>query len=134
MLNIPVLRWGEAYESLDLDEVKHFFTGETIAKVGQANGGIIKRDMRNAWKAREALLQIPISELIEKIKKAADLFESATLTMGDGKQTPDDFTPQQSSSTGLPEHMCKGNMSKNSFVLRNMDKILDCLTPARPDE
>ena len=132
MLNIPVLRWGEAYESLDLDEVKHFFTGETIAKVGQANGGIIKRDMRNAWKAREALLQIPISELIEKIKKAADLFESATLTMGDGKQTPDDFARQQSSSTGLPEHMCKGNMSKNSFVLRNMDKILDCLTRGLP--
>lgn len=132
MLTIPVLRWGEPYESLDIDEVKHFFTGETIAKVGQANGGIIKRDMRNAWKAREALLQIPIADLIERVKKAADLFESATLPMGDGQQTPDDFARQQSSSTGLPEHMCKGNMSKNSFVLRNMDKILDCLTRGLP--
>ena len=35
---------------------------------------------------------------------------------------------QQSASTGLPEHMCRANMSKNSFVLKNMDRILDCLT------
>ncbi len=132
MLNIPVLRWGEPYESLDIDEVKHFFTGETIAKVGQSNGGIIKRDMRQAHRAREVLLQMSIPEIIEKIKKAADFYESGTLPMGDGTQSPDDFARQQSSSTGLPEHMCKGNMSKNSFVLRNMEKILDCLTRGLP--
>ena len=28
MLNIPILRWGEPYESLDRDEVVHFTTGE----------------------------------------------------------------------------------------------------------
>lgn len=132
MLNIPVLRWGEPYESLDIDEVKHFFTGETIAKVGQANGGIIKRDMRKAHEAREVLLQMSIPDIVEKIKKAADFYESGTLPMGDGTQSPDDFAKQQSSSTGLPEHMCKGNMSKNSFVLRNMEKILDCLTRGLP--
>jgi acyl-CoA reductase-like NAD-dependent aldehyde dehydrogenase len=48
--------------------------------------------------------------------------------MGDGGQSPDEFAHQQSASTGLPEHMCKANMAKNSFVLKNMDKILDCLT------
>ncbi|MEM9646765.1 MAG: aldehyde dehydrogenase family protein, partial [Planctomycetota bacterium] len=40
----------------------------------------------------------------------------------------DDFVHQQSASTGLPEHMCRGNMTKNSFVLSNIDQILDCLT------
>src|SRR5439155_23755905 len=57
-----------------------------------------------------------------------DLYESATLPMGDGQQSPEDFARQQSSSTGLPEHMCRMNMPKNSFVLKNIDKILDCLT------
>lgn len=128
MLNIPVLRWGKPYESLDHDQVLHFDTGEPIAKVSQANRGLIERDMRTAQKARDILRQIPCKELIEKIKKAADLFESATLPLGDGQQSPEDFGRQQSASTGLPEHMCRGNMSKNSFVLRNMDKILDCLT------
>lgn len=134
MLNIPVLRWGQPYESLEQDEVKHFYTGETVAKVGQANGGIIKRDLAKAQKARDILRQIPIPEIIERVKKAADLFESATLPLGDGVQSPDDFAQQQSSTTGLPVHMCKGNMSKNSFVLRNMGKILDCLTRGLPLE
>lgn len=128
MLNIPVLRWGKPYESLDHDQVVHFDTGEPIAKVSQANRGLIERDMRTAQKARDILRQIPCSELIARLKKAADLYESATLPLGDGQQSPDDFAKQQSASTGLPEHLCRGNMSKNSFVLRNMDKILDCLT------
>src|SRR4029078_931484 len=60
--------------------------------------------------------------------KAADLYEHGTLPMGDGTQTPDDFVHQQSASAGLPEHMCRANMTKNSLVLKNMGKILDCLT------
>ena len=128
MLNIPVLRWGSPYESLDKNEVLHFSTGEPIATVSQANEGIIRRDMRKAGKAREVLRQISSADLIGMLNKAADLFESATLPLGDGTQSPDDFVHQQSASTGLPEHMCRGNMGKNSFVLRNMQKILDCLT------
>ena len=128
MLKIPVLRWGKPYESLEFDEVKHFITGETMAKVSQANGGIIGRDMRTAHKAHDTLRQIPISDLIEKMKVVADLYEKGTLPIGDGTQTPDQFARQQSASTGLPEHMCKFNMVKNAFVLRNMGKILDCLT------
>ena len=32
MLNLPVLRWGEPYTSMDVDEVVHFATGEPIAQ------------------------------------------------------------------------------------------------------
>ncbi len=71
----------------------HFRTGEPIAKVSQANGGIIQRDMRKAHQAREILCEIPISELIERVKKAADLYENATLPIGDGTQSPDRFCP-----------------------------------------
>lgn len=128
VLDIPVLRFGQPYDSLEKDEVKHFLTGEPIAKVSQANGGIIQRDIRKAQQARDALREIPPAQLLEMIKKAADLYLNAELPLGNGTQTPDDFAKQQSASTGLPEHMCKGNMAKNSFVLTNMDKILDCLT------
>jgi acyl-CoA reductase-like NAD-dependent aldehyde dehydrogenase len=128
VLNIPVMRWGKPYESLEIDEVLHFATGEPIAKVSQANSGIIQRDMRQAQKARDILREIPCSELIKMLAKAADYYENGTLPMGDGTQSPADFAHQQSASTGLPEHMCKANMAKNSFVLKNMDKILDCLT------
>ena len=128
MLKIPVIRWGQPYESLEIDTVVHFATGEPIAKVSQSNGGIIQRDLRQAKKARDILKQIPCAELIERLKKAGDHYEKGTLPIGDGQQSPDEFAHQQSASTGLPEHMCKANMGKNSFVLKNMDKILDCLT------
>lgn len=128
MLNIPVIRWGKPYESLELDEVVHFSTGESIAQVSQANGGIIQRDMRKANKARDILRSIPCTELIERLKKAGDLYLNGDLPIGDGIQTPDDFAHQQSATTGLPEHMCKANMAKNKFVLDNMETILDALT------
>src|SRR5437867_3293512 len=134
MLNLPILRWGEPYTSLEQDSVVHFISGETLAKVSQANAGLLGRDMRKARRAREALTAIPIAELIGMMKKAADLYLNATLQMGDGAQSPDDFARQQSASTGLPEHMCKGNMKKNHFVLSNMDQILDALTRGLPLE
>lgn len=128
MLKIPVLRWGQPYESLEFDQVVSFVTGETLAKVSQANAGLLAKDMRKAQRAREALREIPCRQLVQMMKKAADLYKDATLPMGDGTQSPDDFARQQSASTGLPEHMCKANMAKNHFVLSNMDRILDCLT------
>src|SRR5688572_9297647 len=128
MVKIPILRWGQPYESLELDKVVHFVTGETLAQVGQANPGLLAKDMNKAQRARDVLREIPCRELVQMMKKAADFYRDATLPMGDGQQSPDDFARQQSASTGLPEHMCKGNMSKNHFVLSNMDRILDSLT------
>jgi acyl-CoA reductase-like NAD-dependent aldehyde dehydrogenase len=128
ILNIPILRWGQPYTSLDTEHVRHFITGETLARVSQANTGLLGRDIRMADRARRVLTEIPIVDLIAMMKKAADLYLNQTLPLGDGAQTPDDFVRQQSASTGLPEHMCRANMSKNHFVLSNMDKILDSLT------
>lgn len=128
MLTIQPLRWGQPYESYELDTVTHFLTGEPIAKVGQATGAMLARDMRHAGRARDVLRDIPCDELIGKIKKAGELYLNGTLPMGDGQQSPDDFARQQSASTGLPVHMCKGNMAKNFFVLSHMDQMLDALT------
>ncbi len=128
MITLSPLRWGKPYESLDFIDVVHFDTGEPIAKIGTVGGGIVGRDMRLAHQAREALLGLSTDELIECCKRAAKLFETADLTVGDSKQSVDDFVHQQSASTGLPEHMCRSNMTKNSFVLSHMDEILQCLT------
>src|ERR1700746_3126562 len=128
MIHIPVLRWGEPYKSMDLDKVVHFQTGEALAEVSRANGGLIERDMRFAKRAREVLREIPIADLLKIMKKAGELYAKAELPLGDGTQTPDQFARMQSATTGLPEHMCKFNMEKNEFVLANMEKILDSLT------
>jgi acyl-CoA reductase-like NAD-dependent aldehyde dehydrogenase len=128
MIEIPVLRWGQPYQSLDVDSVVHFSTGEPIAKVGRANGGLIHRDMRKAQRARDVLTAIPMDELIDRVGRAGELYMSGTLPMGNGTQTPDDFVRAQSASTGLPEHMARANMKKNGFVLAQMRNVLTSLT------
>src|SRR5262245_21155962 len=105
VLNLPVLRWGKPYESLETDTVTHFITGEPIAKVSQANGGLLERDMRFVQRARDVLRDIPADDLIERVKKAGELYLNAKLPLGDGEQGPEEFARQQSASTGLPEHM-----------------------------
>src|SRR5438045_7643790 len=84
--------------------------------------------MRHAQRARDALREVPIADLLRMMKKAGELYVKAELPLGDGTQTPDQFVRMQSATTGLPEHMCRFNMEKNQFVLANMDKILDSLT------
>lgn len=128
MIHIPVLRWGQSYTSIDVDTVVHFATGEPIAKVSRANGGLIQRDMRKAQQARDALKAIPIEDLIGRAGRAGELYMNATLPIGDGTQSPDEFVRAQSASTGLPEHMCRANMKKNEFVLGQMRNILTSLT------
>jgi acyl-CoA reductase-like NAD-dependent aldehyde dehydrogenase len=128
MVQLPVLRWGQPYTSMDIDQVLHFRTGEPIARVSRANGGLIQRDIKKAQRAREALRAIPVDELIARVGKAGELYMNADLPMGDGTQSPDEFARAQSGTTGIPEHLCRGNMKKNGFVLAEMGRILTSLT------
>jgi acyl-CoA reductase-like NAD-dependent aldehyde dehydrogenase len=113
---------------MDVDDVVHFQTGEPIARVSRANGGLIQRDMRKAQRARDVLRELPIDELISRVATAGELYANAELPMGDGTQTPDEFVHAQSASTGLPERLCRANMKKNMFVLSEMRRILTSLT------
>ncbi len=128
MLHLPILRWGDVYKSLDVDTLTHFMTGQAVAEMSRANGAMVQRDMRHAHKARQALRDLPMDDLLAKMHQAADLYLTATLNLGDQAQSPEDFVKIQSATTGLPENMCRANMKKNHFVLQNMPSILDALT------
>ena len=71
MLNIPILRWGKPYTSLDQEEISHFISGEPLARVSQANTGLLALDYQRAKNAREILKEIPAKELITVMGKAA---------------------------------------------------------------
>ena len=128
MINLSPIRWGQQYDSLDVEQINHFLTGEPVARVGTVGAGIVGRDARQARNARKALQAIQPAELIECCKQAGDLYEHGTLTVGDSEQSPEEFVAQQSATTGMPITMCKANVTKNAFVLKNIDRILDALT------
>jgi acyl-CoA reductase-like NAD-dependent aldehyde dehydrogenase len=128
MITLPAIRWGQPYESLEIEEIRHFVTGEIVARVNTVGSGIIRRDARQAAKAREALRSFSPEELIKRCQRAGELFESAALKVGDSEQSPDDFVAQTSATTGMPIAMVRANVTKNAFVLKNIDKILAALT------
>lgn len=128
MIELPAIRWGEPYQSLDVDEVNHFYSGEPVARVHTVGAGIVRRDAKKSRAARRALQSISPAELIAMCKVAGELFETGTLSVGDAKQSPADFIQQQSATTGMPVAMCEANVTKNAIVLKNIDQILECLT------
>lgn len=132
MLEIPVVRWGQPYESLEKADVVHFETGEVMAQMHQANAGLVRMDMRKASNARDLLRQFSSADLVAKCESAADQFLTGDLPFGGGTQSPEDFCRIQSATTGLPLNMARGNMRKVAFVLRNMGDILEALTRGLP--
>mgnify|MGYP002631591430 CR=1 FL=1 len=134
MFEIPILRFGQVYESMEKVSIVHFDTGEELAKLHQATGAMVKLDLKKAQKAREALRSIPVSTLIDICKIAAESYLNETLPMGDEFLSPADFCEMQSATTGLPSQMCATNMRKNAFVLSHMDDVLEALTRGLPHQ
>lgn len=134
MFEVPVLRFGKPYDSMEKVDIKHFETGETLARLHQATGAMVKMDLRKAQQSREALRQFSIDQLIEICKRAADLYLNAELPCGTGSLTPDQFCQMQSATTGIPISLCAFNMRKNSYVLSHMGEVIDALTRGLPHE
>ncbi len=128
MIHLPALRWGTPYKSLDYLEVVHFETGEPVAEISQVLAAMVRHDLQHASRAQAVLREESPKEIAARMNRAADEFMNGELPLGDGSQTPQDYVYQQSSTTGLPEAMCRSNMEKMAFVLREMGNILDSLT------
>ena len=128
MVHLPALRWGTPYESLDSVETVHFDTGEPVARVSKILSAMVRHDMKHAPRAQAVLRAEAPARLAERMGRAGGLFTDAELPLGEASQTPDEFVHQQSSTTGLPEAMCRANMEKLAFVCREMGAILDSLT------
>jgi hypothetical protein len=125
--NIPILRRGQIYESLDKNELKHVRTGEAVALVNMANAALIRKDMRHP--SREALRTMPIAKLLEISREAGQLFMEGTLPLGSGEtQTPQDYVEQLSATSGLSHALVRRNMGKINQVFTQMPTILKGLT------
>ncbi len=126
MLHIPILRHGKPYESVEKIEIVHHATGEPVAAVSQANSGLITRDI--ARMDPRALERLTIAELMAVSRKAAGLFLSAELPLGDARQTFDDYIRQLSATTGMPQALCRANAQKIHRVMDDIQTVIAGLT------
>lgn len=136
-IHIPILRFGEVYESLDINEACDLASSEPRVRVSLANSGLIRRDYQTrltaAW---DALQQFSTDQLIAISRQAGDLFMNGQLPAGLGgeKQSPDDYIQCLSSTSGLPHNMCRKNMAKIHYVMTHMDQVLAGLTRNLPTD
>jgi acyl-CoA reductase-like NAD-dependent aldehyde dehydrogenase len=130
MIHIPLLRHGVPYESLDIIRIPHHRTRETFAEMSQANGGVIRRDLRDGTQAdaRAALAKLPFEQLLDICRRAADHFLHDPLPLGDAQQSPDEYVRQLSATTGMPHALVRRNMAKIAGVMTEMRTVLRGLT------
>lgn len=134
MIEIPILRHGRPYTSIDTVDLVHHATGQPVARVSQANSGLIVRDIHRL--DDRVLERFPVADLIAMCRKAGELFITATLPLGDPdgpqQQTFDDYVQQLSATTGMPYSYCRNNAGKVAKVLTEMDAVIAGLTRGFP--
>ncbi len=127
---LPALRYGRLYESLDVNELRAIGSDAPLARVGQINPGLLRRDILQARQMREGLVDLAARDLVEMIRRAGERFLTGTVNLAPDlpEQTEADFVRVLSASTGLPHKLCRANMEKVALVCRNLERVLQGLT------
>jgi hypothetical protein len=128
--HLPALRRGKPYASLDQVAVNDCRTSNALAHVSQVNAGVIRKDLGRISEARLALKRFSCDQLLDICDRAAGLFLTEALPLGDqgATQTPQQYVETLSATSGLPYVMVRRNMQKIAAALRQMRTILNSLT------
>lgn len=122
MIRIPILRHGRPYTSVEEIEIVHHATGEPLARISQANSGLVARDIHRM--DADALRRFKATELFALCRRAGELFMTARLPLGDDQQSFEDYLCSLSATTGSPIVLCRANASKIHKVMTEMDQVV----------
>lgn len=129
MIELPILRWGRPYQSVDRVVVPHVRTREPFVAMSQANVGLVRRDLLRQAEPRARLQAMPAADLVAAAHRAAEAFLHDTLPLGgSGTQSPQDYVEQVSATTGMPWASVRRNMAKVHGVLSRVEEVLAGLT------
>ena len=128
--HLSCLRFGKSYRSFNESEVKDYRDGSVKATLSQVNAGVIRRDLREIHRAKEALSKFSTRELIDISANAGKIFLNESLPLGaDGhQQSAQEYLETLSSTSGLPHIMVQRNMDKIHYALTHIELILNGLT------
>ena len=134
-IQIPALRFGEEYQSLNRNPVVDLGSGEELANLGLVDGAMIATDClrgRRMHTALEILQRIPVRDRIGMSVAAADKFKNATLGCGGFDQTPADYIEQLARTSGLSFALAKANTHRICAALENTEAIINGLSRGLP--
>ena len=129
--HLPVLRFGQEYRSLQAKTLHDHRTGAVVAEVGQANAGLIRRDLKKMAAGVRELRALSTEELVRRCVQAGQLFLEADLPLGEGViQSSADYRAMLGATGGLPLTLARANQKKVAGVLRELATVLRGLTRA----
>ncbi|PIR54349.1 aldehyde dehydrogenase [Candidatus Peregrinibacteria bacterium CG10_big_fil_rev_8_21_14_0_10_42_8] len=134
-IQLPALRFGDGYQSLNRNPVVDLGSGEEIATLGLVDGSMIATDCLHGGRlqvALDALQAIPVRKRIAMSVEAANHFESATLDCGGDDQTLDNYIEQLARTSGLSFALAKANTSRICAALRSTEDVLNGLSRGLP--
>ena len=123
---LPVLRRGAAYESLDHATLTDVRGGDAVARVGQANAALVRRDLRRF--PGNPLADFKVADLVAMAGEAGRIFLEETVPAGDQMQSPEDYVRSLSATSGLPHRLVRNNMGKIHQAFTQMPQILSGLS------
>jgi len=127
--HIPIFRFGTAYESLERVDLVDTRSETLLARVSQANAGMVRRDLKKAGTARDALQAHTTADALGWCRAAGELFRHGDLPIdGERSQSPEQYVETLSDTSGLPHRLVRANMEKVHHVLSNMETVLKGLT------
>lgn len=128
--HIPILRRGQVYQSLDVQDLTALGGGDPAARLSFACADMVKRDLLSIGQAQKVLREKTCAELIATTKKAGEYFLNADLPIGIAGelQSPDDYVLSLASTSGLPHSLIRMNMVRLASVFADIEKILRGLT------
>ena len=129
---IPILRLGETYTSMDQVELDLGDRGTLVTHT--ANPGLIRRDLLQIKKAKAALDAIPAETLADYCEQAAELFLHGDLPCGNATQSPNDYVESLSALTRLPHTLVRMNMGKVHAAMSEIRTVIGGLTRKMPLE
>ncbi|MEE2966316.1 MAG: aldehyde dehydrogenase family protein [Verrucomicrobiota bacterium] len=123
---VPLLRQGEVYRSLDVQDICPVQGGDPVARITMANSGLIKRDLLNLSAGRKALQRFTTQDLLDITLKAGDIFLNDELPVGDEGilQGPDEYLYSLAATSGLPHSLIRMNMERLHGVFSQVPTIL----------
>ena len=132
MIELPILRWGRPYRSVDRTVVPHFRTREPFVAMSQANVGLIRRDLLGQAAARRAASGHPGRGTRRGRAPSRGVVPATTrcrsIPRAAPPQSPQDYVEQVTATTGMPWASVRRNMAKVHGVLSRVEVVLGGLT------
>jgi len=124
MEKIPILRFGEIYESNEKREI-YDCENNAISEISMAIPLIFKTDIMKQSKVVSCKLRsTSINQIIKWVKKAGKIFASEDLDVGGTLQSPQEYCNSIVRVTGMPMHMSMDILNDVQEYMEHIDEIV----------